>query len=58
MSSAQIQEQLQLPCTSRTVRNVLNNNPIVQFKEFKGKPPLSKHHKNARLDFALKHLTE
>lgn len=58
MSSSQIQEHLQLPCTSRTVRNVLSNNPIVQFKKFKGKPPLSQHHKNARLHFARKHLTE
>ena len=55
MSSAQIQEQLQLSCTSRTARNVLNKNPIVQFKE---NPPLSKDHKNARLDFALKYLIE
>ena len=58
MSSVQIQEQLQLPCTSRTVRNVLSNNPTAQFKKFKGKPPLSKHYKNTCLDFARKHLTE
>ena len=39
MSFAQIQEQLQLPCTSRTVNIVLSNNPTVQFKKFKGNPP-------------------
>ena len=33
MSSDHIQEQLQFPCTSRTVRNVLSNNPIVQLKK-------------------------
>ena len=41
MSSAQIQEQLQLPCTSRTVKNVLGNNLINLFKKFVGKLPFS-----------------
>lgn len=58
MMSAQIHEQLQLSCTSQMVRNILNNNTIVQFKKFKEKSPLPKHHKNARLDFAQKHLIE
>ena len=38
MSSAQIQEQLQLPCSSRMARNVLSNNSIVQFKNIKENP--------------------
>ena len=40
MSSAHIHENLQLPCTRRTVRNVLKSNLIVQSKKNKRKSSL------------------
>lgn len=35
MSSGQIEDQLQLPYTSRMLKNVLSNIPFVQFKKIK-----------------------
>lgn len=55
-TSNHIKRELQLSCSSRTVRTVLNKNPNVRFSKFKSLPPLTKQHKINRINFAKKHV--
>lgn len=56
-TSNQIRRELQLPCTSRTVRNVLQKNPNVRYAKVKSHLPLTKQHKTDRVEFAKKHVS-
>ena len=57
LSSSQIVDDLKLPCTSRTFRNVLSKNPNAKFSKMKVQPPLTKNHEKERLKFAKDHIT-
>lgn len=57
MSSSEIVCDLSLPCTSRTVRNVLSSNPRAQFVKLQPRQPLTKKDKLARLEFAKKYVS-
>ena len=52
LSSKAIKAELQLEQSTRTIRRVLNQSPSLVYKKFKLKPPLSKTHIKARLEFA------
>ncbi len=54
LSSSRIVKDLKLSWTSRTVRNVLLKNPIVNFSKMKRQPPLSKRPEIASLEFKKK----
>lgn len=54
--SGQIASKLDLPVTSRRVRQILNEDPHMIFKKRAKKPPLSSTHKAARLNFARNHM--
>ena len=56
-SSSQIKTKMNLPCTSRTVRNVLQKNSNVACAKLWSRPPLTKLHKKLRLEFAKKHVS-
>ncbi|GBM92595.1 hypothetical protein AVEN_106215-1 [Araneus ventricosus] len=56
MSSSQIKDEMQLPCTSETIRNALHRNTDVVYKKFKMKPPRSKRRIDSCLNFERKHL--
>lgn len=54
--SSQIVAKLDLPVTSRRVRQILNANPNISFKKRCKKPPLTDAHKTERLNFAESHI--
>ncbi|GBM11648.1 hypothetical protein AVEN_16957-1 [Araneus ventricosus] len=57
MSPSEVKEEMQLPCTSRTVRNALHRNTNVLRKKMKGKPLHSKQCIDSCLDYEQKQLT-
>lgn len=57
MSSSAIVNELQLNCTSRTVRNVLSSNKYLKYSKIAARPPLTQAHKNVRLAFAKKYVS-
>ena len=54
-SSTQIKTEKNLPCTNRTVRNVLQNNFYVKYSKLR--PPLKKLRKKHRLEFSKKRVS-
>ena len=54
-ASSEIVRDLNQPCTSSTVRDALNSNPMAEFLKLQLWPPLTKKHKLARLEFAKKY---
>ncbi|GBM17466.1 hypothetical protein AVEN_193761-1 [Araneus ventricosus] len=50
-------DEIQLQCVSRTIRNVLHRNPKNVYKKLNGKPPLSKRHIVSLINFVRDHLT-
>ncbi|GBL74406.1 hypothetical protein AVEN_235365-1 [Araneus ventricosus] len=57
MSSSQIKDEMQFPCTNRTIRNTLHRNTNVVYKKLKGKPSRSKRRIDSCLNFEWKPLT-
>ena len=51
MSSSEIVRDLNLPCISQTVRNVLSSNLKAEFKKLHPRPPLTMKHKFGHLEF-------
>ena len=49
-TSNHINQDMQLPCTSRTVCNVLSRDPNVKFSKVKARPPFTKQHKMKRIN--------
>lgn len=56
ITSTQIQRNLNLPVSARRVRQILKSDKNLKFTKMLKKPPLTQHHKNARLAFAEKHI--
>lgn len=56
-SSSQIVKSMALPVTSRRVRQLLKDNPHLQWRKRQSTPNLKNHHKKARLEFAKKYMT-
>jgi transposase len=56
-SSEQLKSSLQLPVSSRTIRNELSREPTLQFKKKKRTPMLKKHHQEHRLQWAREKVT-
>jgi transposase len=52
MSAIQIQAELSLDSSVRTVQRVLSSSPHLIKRKFKQKPPLTTAHRSARLEFA------
>lgn len=50
----EIRQNLSLPCSTRTVQNVLSKHPQVSYGKLVSRPPLTKHRKKRRVDFAKK----
>ena len=50
----EVRRNLNLPCSSRTVQNVLNKHPHVSYGKLVSRPPLTNYHKRRRVDFAKK----
>lgn len=57
LTSNEIHRNLSLPCSNRTIRNVLEKNPKVRYAKMMSRPPLSKRHKELRVDFAKKYIS-
>ncbi|GBM83222.1 hypothetical protein AVEN_265611-1 [Araneus ventricosus] len=57
MSSFQIKDEMQLPCTSRTIRNAMSRNTNVVCNKLKGQPSRSKRRTDSCLNFERRHLT-
>jgi transposase len=55
-SAAKIKHRLGLRMTSRTVCRYLKGSENLKFQKMKGRPPLTKEHKEKRLEFALNHV--
>ena len=55
-SSTQIKTEMNLPCTGRTVRNVLQKNSIDRYAKLRSHSPLT-FQKTLRLEFAKKHVS-
>lgn len=53
----EVRQNLSLPCSTRTVQNVLSKHPQVSYGKFVSRPPLTNHHKKRRVDFAKKYIS-
>jgi len=58
VSSARLKSDLNLPCTSRTVRNVLKNSEFIVHAKMNPCPKLTQVHKDTRLAFAERMIIE
>lgn len=57
LSASEIRRKLELNVSTRRVRQILHESDNFIWKKSKGKPALKQRHKNARLEFALSHLS-
>lgn len=57
LSASEIRRKLELNVTTRRVGQILHNSGTLTWIKNKGKPELKKHHKDARLEFAMSHLS-
>lgn len=54
--ASEVRRNFDLPCSTRTVQNVLNKHPDILYGKLMSHSPLKKEHKERRLAFAKKYI--